>query len=462
MSKGKVYLVGAGPGDTGLITVRGQYLLKNADTILYDHLSSPELLSLAKPSAELISVGKFAGRHTMPQAEINQLLVDKAKQYKMVVRLKGGDCYIFGRGGEEVETCFEQGVPFEVIPGVTSAFAAPCYAGIPPTHRDCTSNVAIVTGHRKKGDNRPIDIPIAGTIVFLMSVSNIENIISSLLAADFPATTPIAAVEHGTCYDQRVITGTLENFLDILAKKPLRTPALFIVGKVVEMKEKLDWFEKKPRILLLGISAERYRELGTIIHRPIISCRPIQNNAPLTNAVKSAGDYDWLIFTSANAIKFFFEALYANGLDSRTLANTKIAAIGKATARSLSNHGLRADICPKTESSTGLLEEFDRIDITGKKLLLPQARIATEQLPTGLTEMGADVTKIDAYKTIEVDPGEIDFDYIDQVLFTSGSSVHAFINKFGKLPENVKAICLGKPTQAIAKENGIDAEIVKV
>lgn len=462
MSKGKVYLVGAGPGDTGLITVRGQYLLKNADTILYDHLSSPELLNLAKPGAELISVGKFAGRHTMPQEEINQLLVDKAKENKMVVRLKGGDCYIFGRGGEEVETCFDQGVEFEVVPGVTSAFAAPCYAGIPPTHRDCTSNVAIVTGHRKKGDNRPIDIPKVGTIVFLMSVSNIKNIISSLLNADFPATTPIAAVEHGTCYDQRSIKGTLENFLEIIEKNPLRTPAIFIVGKVVEMQEKLDWYGKKARILLLGISSERYRELGTIIHRPIISCVPIEDNAPLAGAVNSICTYDWIVFTSANAIKYFFEALYANGLDSRALGTTKIAAIGKATARSLGDHGLRADLCPETESSVGLIEEFGKIDISGQKVLLPQAEIATEVLPTGLVDMEADVSKVAAYKTVEVDPGDVDFDYIDQILFTSGSSVQAFVNKFGKLPDNVKALCLGKPTQAIAKENGIDAEIVKV
>lgn len=460
MSQGKVYLVGAGPGDLELITMKGYRLITQADTICYDHLSSPELLPLAKPDAELVSVGKFASRHTMPQEEINQLLVQKAKEGKQVVRLKGGDCYLFGRGGEEAEACFDAGIEFEVVPGVTSALSAPCYGGIPPTHRDCTSNIAIVTGHRKKGDDRPIDIPKAGTIVFLMSVGNIRNIIDSLLKADYPKETKIAAVEHGTWYDQRVVTGTLENFTSVIEKTPLRTPAIFIVGKVVEMREKLDWFSKKPRILLLGTHPQRYKHLGTIVHRPIIDCIPIDNNAPLDEAAKVIGTFDWVVFTSANAIRYFFASLNKGGLDSRSLATAKIAAIGKATAKRLADFGIKADLCPDVESSTGLLGEFEKIDIAGKKVLLPQAEIASSQLQDGLSEMKADVTSISTYKTIEIDPGEVDFDYIDQILFTSGSTIRAFVKKYGSVPSHVKSYCLGVPTQAIAKECGIDAEIL--
>ncbi len=268
MSYGKIYLVGTGPGDVELITVKGYKLICEADVILHDHLIPSELLRLAKPSAEIISVGKFAGRHTMPQLQINKLLIEKARDNKVVVRLKGGDPLLFGRGGEEAEECVQAGVDFEFVPGITSALAAPCYGGIPPTHRDCTSNIAIVTGHRK--NEKEIEIPKAGTIIFLMGVANIGTIIKSLLEAGWPGQTKIAAIEKGTCYDQRVIQGTLDDFLEVTQKAKLRTPAIFIVGKVVELKEKLDWFGKKPRILLPGTHPDKYRHLGIIIHRPLI------------------------------------------------------------------------------------------------------------------------------------------------------------------------------------------------
>ena len=211
MVQGKVYLVGAGPGDIELITRKGYQLVCRADVVLHDHLIPAELLNVARPGAEIISVGKFASRHTMAQDQINKLLIEKAKNGKVVVRLKGGDPYLFGRGGEEAESCADAGVDFEVVPGITSALAAACYGGIPPTHRDCTCNVAIVTGHRKGSEQ--IEIPKAGTIIFLMGVSNIEKIVNSLIEESWPKKTKIAAIEHGTCYDQRVTVGTLENFL---------------------------------------------------------------------------------------------------------------------------------------------------------------------------------------------------------------------------------------------------------
>ena len=460
MAKTNVFLIGAGPGDSGLITVKGLEILSRADVILYDHLIGHELLDHAKDGAETISVGKFAAHHTLPQEAINDLIIQKAKEGKLVARLKGGDCYLFGRGGEEAEACYQAGIAFEVVPGITSALAAPCYAGIPPTHRDCTSNIAVVTGHRKKGDTRPIDIPKAGTVIFLMSVGNIENIVHSLLDADYSPDTKIAAVEHGTCYDQRIIKGTLDNFLDVINETPLRTPAIFIVGKVVELQEKLDWFSKKPRILLLGHYPERYAHLGTIVHRQIIQCVETNDNEQTTQSLQNAAKHDWIIFTSGNGIKFFFKKLFALGLDCRIFAHTKFAVIGQASGERLAEFGIKADLVAETESSSGLLEAFSTIDVSGLSILLPQAEVSSEQLPEDLAARGAKVEKLTVYKTIEKEIDDVDLDYIDQVLFTSGSTVRAFVEKFSNIPKHIEALCLGIPTQTIAKEHGIEANII--
>ena len=461
MPKPMVYLIGAGPGDTGLITVKGLDILSQADVILYDHLIGHELLAHAKDGAELISVGKFAANHTLPQEGINDLIVQKAKEGKLVARLKGGDCYLFGRGGEEAMACYEAGIPYEVVPGITSALAAPCYAGIPPTHRDCTSNIAVVTGHRKKGDTRPIDIPKAGTVIFLMSVGNIKNIIGSLLDAGWDADTKIAAVEHGTCYDQRVIKGTLDNFLDVIKDNPLRTPAIFIVGKVVELAEKLDWFTKKPKILHLGNHPDRYAHLGTIVHRQIIRCIESENDDRTDAYFKSPPKHNWIVFTSGNGIQFFFKKLYAAGYDARIFANTKFAVIGKASGKRLLEFGIKADLTAAIESSKGLLEAFSDSNINGLSILLPQAEVSSAELADGLTDRGAAIDKLTVYKTVETEIDDVDLDYIDQILFTSGSTVRAFVNKFGSVPDHIEALCLGTPTQTIAKQNNIDAKIIK-
>jgi len=460
LATAKVYLVGSGPGGLELLTTKGYRLLQQADVVLYDHLLSPDQLDVVKPDAEKIPVGKFAGNHTLPQEGINQLIVDKAKEGKMVVRLKGGDPYIFGRGGEEAEFCFENEVEFEVVPGVTSAFSAPCYAGVPPTHRDCTTNVAIVTGHRKKGDDRPIDIPKAGTVIFLMSVGNIPRIIPQLLDEGWSPDTPIAVIEHGTWYDQRVIDGTLDTFLDIIKQNPLRTPGLFVVGDVVKMRQQLDWYARKPKILVLGTNPQIYSDLGTIVHRQIIDCVVLDDYTEVDKQIENLSKFNWIVFTSANGIRHFFARLNEKGLDCRAFANSKVAVIGKTTGDNLEKHGIKADLCSQTQSSKGLLEAFADIDVNGKTILLPQAEVASTVLPVGLKDKGADITLMPVYKTIEKDCEDVDFDYIDQVLFTSGSSVKAFKKRFGKVPENVKAYSLGIPTQTTAKENGIDSDIL--
>lgn len=458
MPKGKVYLVGAGPGDFELITLKGYKLICQADVILHDHLIPAELLQLPKAQAEVISVGKFASRHTMPQDRINALLIEKAEAHKIVVRLKGGDPFVFGRGGEEAEACAEAGVDFEVVPGITSALAAPSYAGIPPTHRDFTPNVAIVTGHRK--DDKEIEIPKAGTIIFLMGVSNIQKIVQSLLEAGWSPQTKIAAVENGTFYNQRVITGMLESFVQTVHDAGLRTPAIFIVGKVVELYEKLNWFGRKPTVLVLGTHPERYTHLGTIVHRPIVTCVALEDYSDLDKKIQDLEGFDWLVFTSANGVRFFFAQLHRNGFDARSLSTMKVAVIGQATARQLVDYGILADLIPDTESSAGLLEEFGKLDMQNKKVLLPRATMASSELPQGLIEFGAVVEEVPVYETIETEPANVDFEYIDQILFTSGSTVRAFTKKFGRIPPHIKAYCLGRPTQVEAAKHGIDAEIM--
>jgi uroporphyrinogen III methyltransferase/synthase len=458
MPQPKVYLVGAGPGDAELVTLKGYKLIAQADVILHDRLVPLELLRLAKPSARLITVGKSAGHHTMPQEQINQLLIEKARQGGIVVRLKGGDPFLFGRGAEEAEACAQAGIDFEVVPGVTSALAAPSYAGIPPTHRDYTSNLAIVTGHRKQ--EKLIEIPKAGTVIFMMGVANIAKIIDSLLNAGWPANTKIAAVENGTRYNQRLIIGSLENFVQIAQKQKLTAPAVFIVGRVVELHEKLNWFAKKPRILVLGMHPEKYTHLGTIVHRPIIDCVPLEDYSQADRLLKRLDTFDWIVFTSANGIKFFFERLNKLKRDARALASTKVAVIGRTSAQAINEFGIVADICPASESSAGLLEKISRIDINGKKILLPQSDIASTELPDGLREMGADIEKLAIYKTVDTEPEEINFDYIDRILFTSGSTVRAFLKRFGSIPPHIKAYCLGLPTQAEAKKYNIDADVL--
>lgn len=461
MSYGKVYLVGAGPGDPELITVKGQRLISEADVILHDHLIAHELLSGARPDAEIISVGKLAGRHTLPQPEINKLIIEKAKcpENKVVVRLKGGDPLLFGRGGEEAIACEQAGVDFEFVPGITSALAVPCYGGIPPTHRDFTSNVAIVTGHRK--EDKEVEIPNAGTIIFLMSVGNIEKIIASLLKAGWSEDDKIAAVQNGTRYNQKVVTGTLGDFPETLRESGLGTPAIFIVGKVVELYETLGWFAKKPRIFLPGTHPEKYAHLGTIIHRPLIQSVSLDDYTEADRAFADIRTFQWIVFTSTNGVKFFFERLEANRLDTRALHGISIAAIGKTTAEALLRLGIRADMIPSLESSVGLLEEFGKLDMNGSRVLLVRPRVGASELKDGLLAAGADVESVVVYRNVQIEPEDVDFEFVDQILFTSGSTVRAFIKHYGAVPSHVKVRCLGKPTLDTARQHGIEAELVE-
>jgi uroporphyrinogen III methyltransferase/synthase len=458
MARGKVYLVGAGPGDPELISLKGYRLISQADVIVYDRLLAPELLQLAKPGAETIFVGKRPGQHLISQHAINTLLVNKARANKLVVRLKGGDPYLFGRGGEEACACVRAGVQFEVVPGVTSALAAAAYAGIPLTHRDYTSSVAIVTGHRKAA--QALQIPRAGTLVFLMAVSNVQKVLESLRAAGWPGQTRIAAVENGTCHNQRVITGRLANFAEKAQKEKLSAPAVLVVGRVAGLAGKLNWFNKKPRILVVGTGPEKYAHLGTIVHRPLIKLVPLEDYRTAEAVLKRLHIFAWLIFTSTNAVRFFFTRLNKLGRDARALSGVKVAAIGCTTADELAQFGLRAEMVPKTQSSAGLLREFRRIKIRGKKILIACSDIASQELPTGLAKMGAVVKTVALYRNIEIEPGQIDFRHIDRILFTSSSTVRAFSRRFGSVPPGVKVMCLGTPTLRESKRYGIEGKLL--
>ncbi len=458
MAKGKVYLVGAGPGNAELITVRGMRLIERADVICYDHLIPVELLRAARADAESIDVGKSAGRHTMPQSEINDLLVRKAGDSEVVVRLKGGDPYLFGRGGEEAAACAKAGVDFEVVPGVSSALAAPAYAGIPLTHRDFTSDVAIITGHRR--EDTPIEIPKAGTLVFLMSLENLEKVIDALSNAGWSDDTPMAAIERGTCYDQRVIIGKLASFAAKVEQAKLKPPAVIVVGKVVRMRKELDWFSKRPNVLFLGSHPEKYEHLGNIVHRRIIDCVPVEDYTQADEKLRSLGRFDWVVFTSVNGVEYVFERLFAMGLDARTFGSAQAAAIGRTTADRLKQSGIKADIVAVVESSAGLLDEFAKLEMAGKKVLLPRAEHASDEFSERLEKMGARVERIAVYKTVEIDPGDIDFDFIDRVVFTSGSTVRAFVNRYGAAPAGVEAFCLGLPTLREASACGINAQLL--
>jgi len=460
MAKGKVYLVGAGPGDVELLTVKAYRLICEADVILYDHLIAVELLRLARPGAEVIPVGKFASRHTLPQRRINELLIEKAAGGKTVVRLKGGDPYLFGRGAEEAVCCAEAGVDFEVVPGISSALAGPAYAGIPATHRDYTSSVAIVTGHRKS-DELEIEIPRAGTVIFLMGVSNIERIVESLIRQGRAGETKIAAVENATCYNQRIISGTLDNFVETAKEAGLRAPAVVIVGRVVELREKLGWFRRRPRILFVGTSPEKYRHLGTIVHRPLIKLVGLEDYSEADGILGRLNDYDWVVFTSRNGVRYFFERLNALGLDGRAFGPAKAAVIGATTAAELKSYGILADIQPKEETSAGLLEEFRKIPVGKKRILLVRPQAGADTLPQGLAGLGAICEQVAVYRNVEVEPDDVDFDFIDQVLFTSGSTVRAYVKHFGAVPAGIRVFCLGPPTLAEAVKHGItQAEIL--
>ncbi len=485
--KGIVYLVGAGPGDPGLITVKGLECIGRADVVIYDRLVNPQLLTIAREGAELIYVGKSVHHHALPQEEINALLVRKAQEGKTVTRLKGGDPFLFGRGGEEAEALAQAGIPFEVVPGVTSAIAAPAYAGIPVTHRDYTSTFAVVTGHEdptKEASNiewAKLATGV-GTLVFLMGVGNLPLIVGELLKHGRPPDTPVAIIRWGTEARQETVTASLRDIVDRAQDAGIKPPGVIVVGDVVNLRERLRWFDTKPlfgkRVLVTrsreqaSVLSGRLRELGAEpVEFPTIKIAPPQDFGPLDEAIEGLSSYDWVIFTSANGVKSFMQRLLVRGRDVRALAGVKLAAIGPATAGELERLSLRVGYMPQRYVAEAIAEGIG--DVAGARILLPRADLARPSLVQGLEAKGAVVDEVIAYRTLSREPSEeikrILLDgKIDIVTFTSSSTVRnlasALEAEVGKgwqaALERAIIACIGPITAETAAELGIKVDVV--
>lgn len=484
---GMVYLVGAGPGDYRLISVKACDCLKMADVVVYDRLADERILRYAPEQAEYIYVGKASANHTMKQGDINQLLVDKAKEGKCVVRLKGGDPFVFGRGGEEALLLEENGLPFEIVPGITSAISVPAYAGIPVTHRAVATSFAVVTGHEdptKGSSNMRWDKLSTGvdTLVFLMGIANLPHITAKLIENGRSADTPAAVIRWGTKPEQRVLVTTVGKAAEDVAKAGLKPPAIFIVGEVVNLREKLQWFDKGSTHPLFGktVLVTRARaqaskltaaleQLGAkCIEIPVIRLTdPADGYAALDQAIACLDTYDWLIFTSTNGVERFFTRLLASGKDARALGHAKLAAIGSATEAKLKTYGLLADKVPAAFRAEGILECLQKELRPGMRILLPRAQEARELLPQKLRELGAEVTVAPVYRTVTAETdaealrARLQAGEIDWVTFTSSSTVTNLLQilQSPAALQGVKTACIGPVTAETCEKHGIQPEV---
>jgi len=447
--KGVVYLIGAGPGDPDLITVKGSECLRMADVVVYDKLVGESLLSLARNDAELIYVGKMRGYHTMSQGEINELLIEKAHKGLKVARLKGGDPFIFGRGGEEAMELSEAGVPFEVIPGVTSAIAVPTYAGIPLTHRDLSSTTCFITGHEdptKKGSNINWDslAQSSGTLVFLMGIGNLGRITSRLIHGGKPSDTPAAVIGSGTTSQQITTTGTLATIAQQVKEAGIAPPGVIVVGDVVNLRKHLRWFESRPlfgKRILITRPEEQATDFARILTGlgarcevfPTIQIVPPETWEGMDRAIESLSSYEWILFTSVNGVNYFFERLTQAGKDARSLAGLKVGVIGPKTQEAVCAKGVSPDLIPDTYWTEGLAEALGRYPVQGKRILIPRPKIAGDDLSKLLQDLGAVVDEVEAYLNRRPEYGRDTLKEtflngrMDLITFTSPSTVSNFV-----------------------------------
>lgn len=481
----KVYLIGAGPGDPGLLTLKGRDALACADVVVYDYLAAETLLALARPDAERVYVGKISGNHAMPQHEINALLVRLGKAGKIVARLKGGDPYIFGRGGEEADALVDAGVPFEEVPGITSVIAAPAYAGIPLTHRSYASSVTIITGHEdptkpESSHNWEALAKSASTLVFVMGMKNLPHISANLIKGGLAPETPAGLVMWGTTPLHRSLVGTLASLPQDAKTNGFANPCLIIVGDVVKLRDRLNWFEQKP-LLGKSVVVTRAREqasdiaalLGAqgaeVIQFPTIRIKPLDDHAAVDAAIRRLGEYDWVIFTSVNGVRAFRERVESLGLDSRAFAGCQLAAIGPATADALRHKGLNPDFVPQAYVAESIAEGLLALGMAGKRILLARAAEAREVLPEKLREAGAVVDILPVYETVPA------LERRDEVLerlkagtlhcvtFGSSSTVDNFFaaipaELLREHPETALA-CIGPVTGKTLKKHGFEPSI---
>jgi uroporphyrinogen III methyltransferase/synthase len=469
MSLGIVYLVGAGPGDPGLLTVRAAELIARADVILHDRLIPAEALAGARPDAEVLYVGKQGGGRQVPQEETQRLLVERARAGRTVVRLKGGDPFVFGRGGEEALVCLEAGIAFEVVPGITAGVAAPAYAGIPVTHRDLASGVAFVTGHEDPAKpDSALDWPalaaFPGTLVFYMGVRALPRIAEQLVAGGRPADEPVAVVERGTLPGQRTLVATLSDVAERAAAEGIRAPAITLVGPVAELRERLAWLERRPlhgRTIAVtrarpqaSALAARLRELGAgVVEAPAIRTRPLEAELP------DLAVYDLVCVTSPNGAAELFARLGAAGRDARALAGLLVAAIGPGTARALEEHGIVADIVPERAVAEGLVSGLAGVDV--RRALIVRAREGRDVLPDALRARGADVDVVALYETVAEpldEPTARAAAAADYVTFTSASTVRYFLDAAGGL-DGPRIASIGPATSTALRDAGLEPHV---
>ena len=481
---GKVYLVGAGPGDPGLITVKGLRCLQEAQVVLYDRLLDPSLLEAAPESAERVYVGKERNRQAMTQHEINRFLIDQASEGKVVVRLKGGDPFVFGRGGEEALALAQSGIPFEVVPGITSAIAAATYAGIPLTHRKVSSSFTVVSGSEdpSKSESSVHWDALArtgGTLVVLMGWAPLQSILDTLGKEGMPSTTPVALVQWGTWPQQTTVTGCLEDVVARGKAAGLEPPVAAVIGPVVDLRRELGWFDRRPlfgkKVLVTRsrTQASKFRALleklgAQPIEIPSIQIAPLEDYKELDSALARLGDFQWVIFASGNAVDSVFTRLGLQGRDSRAFGGVKVGAIGPATAETLSRRGIIADFVPTRPVSEVVLSELAGSDWTGAAVLLPGADIGRDALAQGLAGRGARVERIAAYRTVPAEgmgarARETLGKGVDVVTFTSSSTVRNLLGMLdGELAalEQSKIACIGPTTAATATELGLRVDLV--
>lgn len=486
MSNGIVYLVGAGPGDPSLITLRGVECLQKAEVVVYDYLANEQLLCHAPETAERIYAGKIGGRHNQGQDEINSLLVDKAGAGKVVVRLKGGDPFVFGRGGEECEALRDAGIPFEVVPGVTAAVGASAYSGIPLTHRDVTASVAFVTGQEGK-DKRESNIDWdrlslgGGTVVFYMGITTLRRNMQRMIEHGRSPDTPVALVRWATTPCQQVLVGTLNTIADRAEECCFKPPAITIVGEVVALREKLQWFDRRSlcgRKIIVTRSAEQAGEFSakltargaTVLECPTIRLVEPESWQLLDLAIRELPSYDWVVLTSGNAVRYFFRRLDSLGMDARALGDCRICAVGPKTAEELRSFGIKPDLVPGDYKAEGIVEEFSRLDMQGSRILFPRADKARDVIPRELKKMGAHVDSPVAYRNVFPDrlPPEMLFALekrsVDCITFTSSSTVQNLAAMLGEefmldILKGVVVASIGPITSKSCRELGLKVDI---
>lgn len=485
-NKGKVYIMGVGPGDYKLATLKAIECISKADVVVYDRLIGSRLLNHARKDAELVYVGKMPDHHVVPQDKINEILVKKALEGKTVARVKGGDPFVFGRGGEEAESLLEYGIEFEIIPGVTSSIAVPAYAGIPVTHRDFCSSFHIITGHERAEKGKSIIdyealARIEGTLVFLMGVKNLPQISGNLIKYGKDGSTPAGVIEKGTTADQRVITGTLADIAEKVQEYGVKSPAITVVGNVVNLRERLKWFphgKLAGKRVIVTRSREQASKLvdkieelgGEVLEFPTIKIAEPESYVQFDRILGNLRGFAWIVFTSVNGVDAFFKRMKEKRIDIRQLYGIKLCAVGEATGEQLNNYGLSIDYMPEKFTTGDLLEGLLKLVKQGEKVLLARADIANPGLAEGLKENGIAFEDLVVYRTLADAAGReeilslLDENRIDYITFTSSSTVKNFVSIIGKdMPDKiskVKAVCIGPVTAKTAEELGISVGAV--